>query len=817
MAQFEKWFTQDLTQPVEIRHCESIVFTGDNLSNLVGVNLYVDGEPYSGGGVVKGNVLLPNGVTVPLTGTLDGNKASIILTSGCFILPGLVGVSIRIDSGDTKTTVLSAAFTCVQSETDSTIDPGTIIPSVQDLIDDINDAVGSIPPDYSALLATIAPNFSASTAYPAGQYVWNDGTLYRFTVDHAAGAWTGTDAAAAVIGGELNKAIRYDSEQDLTAQEQRQARYNADAVPRFAMEAEYTAQGKPLETAVEVYKGTYQGADICINGELLTINGTIGRAMLFSLLGRRVIGNGGATTPSADQLAEGAFSISNGHTYRMRLRLVSGSASGGSNPYIGLYDTDGTALFTIASGAVTSGFACTTNDELYFTADRDTIGQFCIFIYKSVTFTDAVFAIDLQDVSVADDGIVRYDYQQTLTDAQKTQARENIGAADVDAYADTPVAYWGADGSATLSGRTLQRENGHDYTISGTASGSLYYRLNGALGVISTTSGVNAWTGTVDLEENTRYSLTVIPLSGAFTGTDGFYVALRTPDNTNVCTVNMLSGKQRSVSFVWNDSTEKGKLILRVQQNIVTDTSFTFRVLITKCISEDGYVDVSGTTPNIVAVPGTAYNCVGTGSYVSPVAVTELSFVPSERGACSVRFVSGTTPTVLTIPNTVKMPDWWTGCESNYTYEIKVKDGSVADVSAWPDTAKALTQPVERYLSVKTGTVTAVSQNYVDASIAANSVLWVYPFGLAVFKVFVPVKAALPTSGTAVNVGTVSVAPLTTVSQTVTNPFFEGAVSVQIDTTGKIYVSSRGTSKPSSSWGIYELVICYPVTPFVAT
>lgn len=627
MAQFEKWFTQDLTQPVEIRHCESIVFTGDNLSNLVGVNLYVNGEPYSGGGVVKGNVLLSNGVTVPLTGTLDGNKASIVLTSGCFILPGLVGVSIRIDSGDTKTTVLSAVFTCVQSETDSTIDPGTIIPSVQDLIDDINDAVGSIPPDYSALLATIAPNFSASTAYPAGQYIWNDGTLYRFTVDHAAGAWTGTDAAAAVIGGELNKAIRYDSEQDLTSQEQRQARYNADAVPCFAMEGEYAAHGKPLETAVEVYKGTYQGADICINGELLTINGKIGRAMLFSLLGRRVIGNGGATTPSADQLAEGAFSISNGHTYRMRLRLVSGSVSGGSNPYIGLYDTDGTALFTIASGAVTSGFACTTNDELYFTADRNTIGQFCIFIYKNVTFTDAVFTIELADVTLGDTGIT-------------------------------------------------------------------------------------------------------IPVAGA--------------------------------------------------------------------------------TPTISAIPGARYVC--SASYVS-----SLDFTPSASGVCSVRFKSGTTPTVLTIPNTVKMPDWWTVCESNYTYEIRVKDGTVADVSAWPDTAKALTQPVERYLSVKTGTVTAVSQNYVDASIAANSVLWVYPFGLAVFKVFVPVKAALPTSGTAVNVGTVSVAPLTTVSQTVTNPFFEGAVSVQIDTTGKIYVSSRGTSKPSSSWGIYELVICYPVTPFVAT
>lgn len=495
MAQFEKWFTQDLTQPVEIRHCESIVFTGDNLSNLVGVNLYVDGEPYSGGGVVKGNVLLSNGVTVPLTGTLDGNKASIVLTSGCFILPGLVGVSIRIDSGNTKTTVLSAVFTCVQSETDSTIDPGTIIPSVQDLIDDINDAVGSIPPDYSALLATIAPNFSASTAYSAGQYIWNSGTLYRFTVDHAAGAWTGTDAAAAVIGGELNKAIRYDSAQDLTAQEQRQARYNADAVPRFAMEAEYVAQGKPLETAVEVYKGTYQGADICINGELLTINGTIGRAMLFSLFGKRVIGNGGATAPSADQLAEGPFKIENGHTYRMRFRLVSGSVSGGSKPYIGLYDTDGTALFTIASGAVTSGFACTTNDELYFTADRDTIGQFCIFIYKNVTFTNAVFTIELADVTLGDTGIT-------------------------------------------------------------------------------------------------------IPVSGA--------------------------------------------------------------------------------TPTISAIPGARYVCSAT--YVS-----SLGFTPSASGICSVRFVSGTTPTVLLAPNTVIWPDWFDHehLEASRTYEISIADGKFGVVTSW--------------------------------------------------------------------------------------------------------------------------------------
>lgn len=49
----------------------------------------------------------------------------------------------------------------------------------------------------------IASTFSTSTAYKAGEYVWYNGTLYRFTTDHAAGMWVGTDATAAVIGDDL--------------------------------------------------------------------------------------------------------------------------------------------------------------------------------------------------------------------------------------------------------------------------------------------------------------------------------------------------------------------------------------------------------------------------------------------------------------------------------------------------------------------------------------------------------------------------------------------------------------------------------------
>lgn len=56
----------------------------------------------------------------------------------------------------------------------------------------------------TAALANEAPVFDATKAYSAGAYVLYDSVLYRFTADHAAGAWTGTDAAAVNIGGEVS-------------------------------------------------------------------------------------------------------------------------------------------------------------------------------------------------------------------------------------------------------------------------------------------------------------------------------------------------------------------------------------------------------------------------------------------------------------------------------------------------------------------------------------------------------------------------------------------------------------------------------------
>lgn len=87
-------------------------------------------------------------------------------------------------------------------------------------------------------------------------------------------------------------------------------------------------------------------------------------------------------------------------------------------------------------------------------------------------------------------------------------------------------------------------------------------------------------------------------------------------------------------------------------------------------------VNVSGTSPTVTANANTRYICGE---------ITSLSFTPCVSGICDVRFTSGSTVTVLTIPNTVKFPDWFdpSSLETNTIYEINVLDGVYGVVATW--------------------------------------------------------------------------------------------------------------------------------------
>lgn len=83
---------------------------------------------------------------------------------------------------------------------------------------------------------------------------------------------------------------------------------------------------------------------------------------------------------------------------------------------------------------------------------------------------------------------------------------------------------------------------------------------------------------------------------------------------------------------------------------------------------------VSGSTPSITAEANHFYVCGE---------CSTLSFTPPASGMCAIRFSSGTTATVLTLPQTVKMPGWFS-VGTNETIELNFLDG-YGVASIWVD------------------------------------------------------------------------------------------------------------------------------------
>ena len=89
----------------------------------------------------------------------------------------------------------------------------------------------------------------------------------------------------------------------------------------------------------------------------------------------------------------------------------------------------------------------------------------------------------------------------------------------------------------------------------------------------------------------------------------------------------------------------------------------------------DSFVEeITGTDVTITGQPSYRYNC---GEVLS------LSITPPESGTIDIRFTSGSTPTILTLPSTVKMPEWWVEVEANTIYEMCITDGIYCGVMSW--------------------------------------------------------------------------------------------------------------------------------------
>lgn len=176
---------------------------GDKLANRFGIRALRNGVEESLGGSCTGYFIRNAGDTVAIEGTVSGAVAYVDLPQACYAYEGQFTLAIKVTSGGATGTMRIVDGVVSNTTTGSVIDPGTIVPSIDDLIDAIEAAVASIPADYSEMWETFAPPFSNETAYSYGQYVTYDGGLWRFIEDHPAGSWNGNHALTVTAGGEF--------------------------------------------------------------------------------------------------------------------------------------------------------------------------------------------------------------------------------------------------------------------------------------------------------------------------------------------------------------------------------------------------------------------------------------------------------------------------------------------------------------------------------------------------------------------------------------------------------------------------------------
>lgn len=199
MARIETWFDQDLKKAVKVHYLDGNVFSQDNNGNTIGIEVFDDGEPADLSGTVAASIIRADGTTVAAAGSLSGNKVSVTLPQAAYAVPGVLSVVIKLTSGSNVTTIGAVVGNVYMSTTDSVIDPGTIIPSIDTLIAEIEAAVASIPADYSELWTSLAPPFSTSETYSVGQYVTYNGGVYKFTTPHS-GTWNTAHVRSVPLG-----------------------------------------------------------------------------------------------------------------------------------------------------------------------------------------------------------------------------------------------------------------------------------------------------------------------------------------------------------------------------------------------------------------------------------------------------------------------------------------------------------------------------------------------------------------------------------------------------------------------------------------
>lgn len=139
MAVFETWLKSDLQKPINVKQLPTTLFLGDENSNKIGVEVLDGGSAATLSGSVYGYIIREDDDTIIVQGTLTNNKAYIVLPATAYAITGNISIVIKVGG----TTVGACVGRVYKSQTDTIADPDNIIPSVEELLAKIAQAIAA--------------------------------------------------------------------------------------------------------------------------------------------------------------------------------------------------------------------------------------------------------------------------------------------------------------------------------------------------------------------------------------------------------------------------------------------------------------------------------------------------------------------------------------------------------------------------------------------------------------------------------------------------------------------------------------------------
>lgn len=129
----------DLDKPLCRINAGLVMAAGDNLSNRFSAELKRAGKNVDiSGSAVTGYFIRPTGDTVVLTGAAEGNVAYVDLLQNCYSYDGTFSLALKVGSGNETKTLAIYDGRIAQTRTDAIVDPENVIPSLEELLAQID-------------------------------------------------------------------------------------------------------------------------------------------------------------------------------------------------------------------------------------------------------------------------------------------------------------------------------------------------------------------------------------------------------------------------------------------------------------------------------------------------------------------------------------------------------------------------------------------------------------------------------------------------------------------------------------------------------